>query len=227
MNGHGDLFVAGNNSGGSGQSIRVIYGIGAVRACGDGQLGVGEACDDGGTASGDGCSDTCEVEPGFNCTGEPSVCTNPLLVCANGLDDDGDGFVDYPDDPGCRSLVDPTESPNLQCNVEMGQPSYVDGEEVVISSLRFANLESSSVRTRLRLQLTLPIGTGFTVDALDIGAIGLFRIPGSFDHELGPVTMFTLSPSTPLRGHFEWRCALEDPTTGEVVAEDRTPFDLQ
>ncbi|MDH3589264.1 MAG: myxococcus cysteine-rich repeat containing protein, partial [Gammaproteobacteria bacterium] len=40
--------------------------------CGDGQLGTGEQCDDGNTGSGDGCSSSCQVEPGFICTGEPS-----------------------------------------------------------------------------------------------------------------------------------------------------------
>ena len=32
-------------------------------------------CDDGGTTNGDGCDSTCMIEPGFTCTGEPSVCT--------------------------------------------------------------------------------------------------------------------------------------------------------
>jgi Tol biopolymer transport system component len=29
--------------------------------------------------------------------------------CSNGIDDDGDGYVDYPDDPGCTSPSDPSE----------------------------------------------------------------------------------------------------------------------
>src|SRR5262249_52552996 len=29
--------------------------------------------------------------------------------CKNGFDDDGDGFADYPDDPGCSSADDPSE----------------------------------------------------------------------------------------------------------------------
>ena len=42
--------------------------------CGDGFVDAGEFCDDGSTVDADGCSATCTVEPGFICTGEPSVC---------------------------------------------------------------------------------------------------------------------------------------------------------
>jgi len=42
--------------------------------CGDGVIEGIEACDDANTASGDGCSATCEVEPGFVCSDQPSVC---------------------------------------------------------------------------------------------------------------------------------------------------------
>ncbi|WP_223750200.1 Ig-like domain-containing protein [Myxococcus sp. XM-1-1-1] len=49
-------------------SLRVI--------CGDGVLDGYEVCDDGNQHSGDGCSSVCEVEPGYTCTGQPSVCDN-------------------------------------------------------------------------------------------------------------------------------------------------------
>ena len=45
-----------------------------------------ETCDDGNTSDNDGCSSTCAVEGGWNCNGEPSVCTT--------LDTDGDGVGD-------------------------------------------------------------------------------------------------------------------------------------
>jgi hypothetical protein len=31
--------------------------------------------------------------------------------CGDGLDNDGDGRADYPDDPGCESAIDPQEAP--------------------------------------------------------------------------------------------------------------------
>jgi len=46
--------------------------------CGDGHVNTvaGEACDDGNATNGDGCSSSCAVDPGFTCTGAPSVCTH-------------------------------------------------------------------------------------------------------------------------------------------------------
>jgi cysteine-rich repeat protein len=49
--------------------------------CGDGQLQPGEGCDDQNRTSGDGCSATCTVEPGWTCSGQPSVCTVETNPC--------------------------------------------------------------------------------------------------------------------------------------------------
>ena len=43
-------------------------------SCGDGLIEDSEQCDDGGTNPGDGCDASCQVEPGYSCDGEPSVC---------------------------------------------------------------------------------------------------------------------------------------------------------
>ncbi len=37
-----------------------------------------------------------------------------VTACANGLDDDGDGLVDYPADPGCKDAYSKTERPQCQ-----------------------------------------------------------------------------------------------------------------
>jgi cysteine-rich repeat protein len=50
--------------------------------CGNGRPDGDESCDDGGTAAGDGCSATCDEEPGFNCVGQPSVCSSD---CGDGV----------------------------------------------------------------------------------------------------------------------------------------------
>lgn len=60
--------------------------------CGDGVLQTFESCDDGNTSAGDGCSDTCAVEPGWSCVGEPSVCTP--FVCGNGVIQPGEACDD-------------------------------------------------------------------------------------------------------------------------------------
>lgn len=46
----------------------------AVGECGNGVIVSGETCDDGNINSGDGCSSGCQVESGWTCIGEPSIC---------------------------------------------------------------------------------------------------------------------------------------------------------
>ncbi|ATB50259.1 Ig-like domain-containing protein [Corallococcus macrosporus] len=62
-------------------TVLALYLVDAVETslrafCGDGVLGGFEVCDDGNLLSGDGCNSVCEVEPGYTCTGQPSVCDN-------------------------------------------------------------------------------------------------------------------------------------------------------
>lgn len=62
-------------------SVLALYLVDAVETslrpiCGDGKIGGAELCDDGNQLSGDGCNSVCQVEPGYTCTGEPSVCDN-------------------------------------------------------------------------------------------------------------------------------------------------------
>ncbi len=147
-------------------------------------------------------------------------------------DSNGDGYDDVVvgsirydtavENGGAAFVFDGEPTPS--CDVAMSQPTYVNGQPVVITSLRFTNTSQQPLETRLRLQLALPFGV--TANALDLGAGGGFHIPASFDHQLGPVTMFTLQPGQP-RGPFQWRCALEDPHTGAIQAEDVAPFVFQ
>lgn len=46
-----------------------------IALCGDGHVLTPELCDDGNMVDGDGCSDLCQIEIGYNCEGDPSVCT--------------------------------------------------------------------------------------------------------------------------------------------------------
>lgn len=66
------------------------------RACGNGLLDPGELCDDDNGLMGDGCSNSCMLEPGWTCSGEPSVCMFQGGMCGDGvvtqdeMCDDGD-----------------------------------------------------------------------------------------------------------------------------------------
>ena len=53
--------------------------------CGDGAEQGDEQCDDGNLIETDGCSATCLEEPGYHCTGTPSVCSPVSTVCGDGI----------------------------------------------------------------------------------------------------------------------------------------------
>ena len=73
----GDLLDAGHATAGCDDHCQVVApftcpipGQSCVR-CGDHVIGAGESCEDadGNTVSGDGCSSTCQIEPGYDCSG--------------------------------------------------------------------------------------------------------------------------------------------------------------
>jgi cysteine-rich repeat protein len=51
----------------------------AEPTCGNGTIGGDEQCDDGSTTPDDGCDASCQIETGWICTGEPSICTEHIL----------------------------------------------------------------------------------------------------------------------------------------------------
>lgn len=57
--------------------------------CGNAWVTPDEECDDGNETFGDGCSDSCEVEFGFVCTGNPSICSEQS-TCGNSVIEAGE-----------------------------------------------------------------------------------------------------------------------------------------
>jgi cysteine-rich repeat protein len=84
----------------------------ATTTCGDGVPGLPEEqCDDGNTQAGDGCSPACQIEES---------------ACDNGLDDDGDGAIDYPADDGCTGPSDRSEGYDCQDGIDNDGDGFID-----------------------------------------------------------------------------------------------------
>ncbi len=82
--------------------------------CGDGIIQGTEVCDDRNTRGADGCNGICQVESGWECTGEPSVCTEVVdpAVCGDGEIEGGEACDDENDIGG--------DGCSASCQVEDG-----------------------------------------------------------------------------------------------------------
>ena len=144
-----------------------------IDTCGNGTLEGLETCDDNNTGNGDGCSAACQVEPGFICTSEPSVCepVPPPPFCGDLIVDPTAGEECEPPgtatcdldchlipQPFCGDLiVDPTtgeecEPPgtatcDLNCHLIPPPEQSVGGELVSTdnTALLLAGIQSSTV----------------------------------------------------------------------------------
>ena len=67
--------------------ILMDYKYETLPACGDGNVDPADECDDSNTDDGDGCSSVCDIESGWGCEGNPSICTS---LCGNGNIDEGE-----------------------------------------------------------------------------------------------------------------------------------------
>lgn len=72
---------------------------------------------------------------------EPVAPPPPKALCADGIDNDGDGAIDYPADPGCTSAIDDDET-NPRCETPAaGQPVDLDGcavgDSIVLNGVNF------------------------------------------------------------------------------------------
>ncbi len=96
--------------------------------CGDGIVEVTEGCDDGNLSPGDGCNASCAVEPGFNCSGSPSVCST---VCGDGVVTAGESCDDgnTTGGDGCNAIC--AVEPGFNCSGSPSICSSVCGDGVL------------------------------------------------------------------------------------------------
>ena len=104
---------------------------GVCMACGDGFIIPGvEECDDAPPAeSGDGCSDSCTIEHGFQCSGEPSACFSTCgdAVVATGVEGCDDGNLSNGD--GCSATCNPEHA--FYCAGEPSVCYFVCGDGLI------------------------------------------------------------------------------------------------
>lgn len=79
--------------------------------CGDSEIDPAEGCDDGNNGAGDGCSATCQIETGWTCAGQPSVCAP---ICGDGVTVGSEGC----DDGAANG------TPSSCCTVSCGPQAY-------------------------------------------------------------------------------------------------------
>jgi cysteine-rich repeat protein len=138
--------------------------------CGDGLITGAEQCDDGNGASGDGCSAACVVEPGFLCTGQPSVCQ---LTFDYTLSSSGDITVA----PGAAS------SNTISASLSLGPSQSV--------SFSASGLPGGATASFSPTACIPPCSTQLTVSATATTPTGTFPITVT-GAPLGRTTMFDL-----------------------------------
>ena len=113
--------------------------------------------------------------------------------------------------------------PGPECEFQLSQASYVDGETVTADVFHFANLTPDPVATEIKIWLAVP---GIpTLSVTNLGADGSFVFPAGTDIDLGPAQLLGVSAALP-RGSYEFGCRFLDPVTGELLAEDLNTFDI-
>ena len=126
---------------------------------------------------GTSCSGPQDCGPGLVCRvphgGSNMVCSKH--VCSDGVDDDGDGKADYPDDPGCTSPTDDDETDDCPSGAmcpECGNGKDDDGDGLIDypadTSCKSASGSSEACMTSEGVtEITQPVTMGDTSSASD------------------------------------------------------------
>jgi cysteine-rich repeat protein len=117
-----------------GRNAFATIAVTVISVCGDLRIVAPERCDDGGAEDADGCDASCQVEPGWLCLHEPSVCYSRCgdgsVVGGEECDDDnhvaGDGCKFCDVEPGW----DCTGSPSVCTTVALCGDGLIRGDEV-------------------------------------------------------------------------------------------------
>ncbi len=109
------------------------------------------------------------------------------------------------------------------CDIQMSQNSYGPGDTVTAAIVRQANPGPLPVALEVKMWLQAPDGTITSFE--NSGADGSVQLPAGSDENLGPLPLFDVLPET-VRGRYEFSCRMLEPLTGQLLAEDRNPFEI-
>jgi len=110
-----------------------------------------------------------------------------------------------------------------ECDIQLNQSAFTEGETVVIDVFRLANTGSSETAVEMKFWFGLPVGS--PVSIINLGGDGSFVLPAGLDVDLGPIPLFTVDASFP-EGDYELSCRMLDPVTGALLHEDINSFTI-
>ncbi len=128
---------------------------------------------------------------------------------------------DFDNYPFIRAF--PPAIPSPVCDIQMSQAIYTTGDTGTAQVFRLANPGPDPLPVELKIWLGVP---GIPpISVINAGADGSVILPAGFDQDFGPLDIF-LAAGAPL-GSYEFSCRFLDPVTGELLAEDLNPFEIQ
>ena len=129
--------------------------------CGNGVIDSGEGCDDGNTAQGDGCDSACQIEDGYNCVGEPSVCTlkpceefTTNATCPQGCTWTPPGTISNPEG-GCCPKEFPEWDPILGCKEGAVEPCTIPFTFSIANALKSGGISAAIELINQQLQISI------------------------------------------------------------------------
>jgi hypothetical protein len=131
-------------------------------------------------------------------------------------------YSDYVSTFERRCMVDvPPVTP--ECDIQLNQTSFGNGDTVTANVYRFANLTTAPIATEMKFWLGVP---GIPpISVANVGSDGSIELPAGLDSDFGPIPLIPVAAALP-RGTYEYSCRFLDPVTGELLAEDRNFFDI-
>lgn len=109
------------------------------------------------------------------------------------------------------------------CDVATDKTDYTDGETVTASVRRLVNLGDSPVPVRRRFAIVRPSRPPVVLS--DIGGDGSFVLQPGTEEDFGPKALFDVGPGME-RGSYSLECRLTDPSSGRLLAADRSAFEI-